>query len=240
MNILVIDTETANTIEQPLPYDVGYAILNTETKEILVKRSFIVAEIFFDKEMMTSAYYAEKIPNYWKDIKSGKREIKVICNIRKQIFEDMKNYNVKRVGAYNMGFDRRATRNDINYITASLIKWFFPYGTEFFCIWNMACSSILNTTDYVAFAYENKLVSNKGNILTSAEAVYKYLIGDVNFSESHTGLEDVEIEIEIFLAVLESGLDYDDRIYSACWQIPQRKRKEMEYEHLFGALVEME
>ena len=34
MNVLVIDTETANSVEQPLPYDVGYAIVDTETGEI--------------------------------------------------------------------------------------------------------------------------------------------------------------------------------------------------------------
>ena len=35
MNVLVIDTETANNVEQPLPYDVGYAIVNTSTGKIL-------------------------------------------------------------------------------------------------------------------------------------------------------------------------------------------------------------
>ena len=49
MNVLVIDTETANSVEQPLPYDVGYAIVDTETGEILTEKSFVVAEIFLDK-----------------------------------------------------------------------------------------------------------------------------------------------------------------------------------------------
>jgi len=239
MNVLIIDTETANTIEQPLPYDIGYAIVNVENSQILVKRSFVVAEIFFDKELMSSAYYAEKIPTYWKEIKNGKREIKVICNIRKQISADMKNYKVEKVGAYNMGFDRRATRNDINYITASLVKWFFPYGTKYFDIWNMACSSILNTEHFVRFALDNGLMSEKGNISTSAETAYKYITKNINFIESHTGLEDVEIETEIFLEVVNSGKEYDDRIYSACWLIPQRKRKEMELTEVFAELVEM-
>lgn len=227
MNVLVIDTETTNSIEQPLPYDVGYAIVDTETGEILTEKSFVVAEIFLDKELMSSAYFAEKIPQYWEDIKEGKRVIKSICNIRKAIKEDMKKYDVTRVGAYNMGFDNRATRNDIRYISSSLVKWFFPFGTEFFCIWNMACSSILNTENYINFALNNGFVSECNNIQTSAEIAYRYLKNEIDFFESHTGLEDVKIEIEIMLAVLQSGMEYDDKICSSCWRKVQKKRKEI-------------
>lgn len=228
MNVLVIDTETANTIEQPMPYDVGYAIVDTESGEILTEKSFVVAEIFFDKELMSGAYFAEKIPQYWDDIKAGKRIAKSIFNIRKAIKADMEKYNVTKVGAYNMGFDNRATKNDIRYISSSLIKWFFPFETEFFCIWNMACTSILNTENYVRFALENGFVSPHNNIQTSAEITYRYLTNQTDFVESHTGLEDVKIEIEIMLSVLRSGLDYSDKINSACWQKVQKKRKEMD------------
>lgn len=227
MNVLVIDTETANSIEQPMPYDVGYAIVNTETGEILIERSFIVAEIFLDKELMAGAYFAEKIPHYWDDLKAGRRIMKSICNIRKQIWADMRKYSVNRVGAYNMGFDNRATKNDIRFISGSLLRWFFPYKTEFFCIWNMACTSILNTEKFIQFAIENGFVSKCGNVQTSAEIAYRYITGEIDFLESHTGLEDVKIEIAIMLAVLQSGMEYKDRIYSACWQTVQRTRKEV-------------
>ena len=40
MNVLVIDTETANSVEQPLPYDVGYAIVNTETGKTLIEKCY--------------------------------------------------------------------------------------------------------------------------------------------------------------------------------------------------------
>lgn len=227
MNVLIIDTETANSVEQPLPYDVGYAIVDTETGEILTEKSFVVAEIFFDTELMKNAYFSEKIPQYWDDIKAGNRIIKSICNIRKILRSDMEKYNVTKVGAYNMGFDNRATRNDVRYISGSLVKWFFPYETNFFCIWNMACTSILNTESYINFALENGFVSEKNNIQTSAEIAYRYLTSNTDFVESHTGLEDVKIEIEIMLAVLRSGMKYNDKIYSACWQTVQRKRKEV-------------
>lgn len=218
MNVLVIDTETTNSVEQPLPYDVGYAIVNTETGEIFTEKSFVVAEIFLDKELMKDAYFAEKIPQYWDDIKAGKRIMKSICNIRKAIKSDMKKYNVTKVGAYNMGFDNRATKNDVRYISGSFLRWFFPYGTEFFCIWNMACTSILNTKDFADFAVKNGFVSEHGNIQTSAEIAFRYITNALDFEEAHTGLEDVKIECEILLAVLRSGMDFDERPNSACWR----------------------
>jgi hypothetical protein len=231
---LVIDTETANTIEQPLPYDIGYAITD-RYGNIALKRSFIVAEIFLDhKEMMKSAYFANKIPQYWEDIKAGKRIVKSIFNIRKQIRADMKEYKVKKVGAYNMAFDKRALNNVIRYCSKSLIRWFFPFGTEYFCIWHMACQVILNSTSYVKFALQNGLESDKGNIQTSAEACYKFLKKNVEFAECHTGLEDVEIEIEIMAKCYSCHKKMDKSINYACWRLPQRKRKELELREVFA------
>lgn len=218
MNVMVIDTETANCVECPLPYDVGYQIVNLETGEVLTEKSFVVAEIFFDKELMEQAYFADKIPQYWKEIKEGKRKVMGIFNVRKAIINDMKKFDVHKVGAYNMGFDKRATNNDIRYISGSFLRWFFPYGTEFFCIWNMACTSILDTKDFADFAVKNGFVSEHGNIQTSAEIAYRYITGKTDFEEAHTGLEDVKIEREILLAVLRSGMEYNENPYSACWR----------------------
>ena len=126
---LVIDTETCNTVEQPLPYDIGYAICD-RMGNIEIERSFVVAETFLDmKDTMKSAYFAEKIPQYWEDIKNGTREIKSIYKIRKQVAEDMKTYGVKKVGAYNMGFDKRALNNVMRYTTKSFYIRFFPFCT---------------------------------------------------------------------------------------------------------------
>ena len=231
---LVIDTETANTIEQPLPYDIGYAICD-RYGNIVVERSFIVAEIFLDhKEMMKSAYFAEKIPHYWEDIKNGTREIKSIFNIRKQIKADMKEWNVKKVGAYNMGFDKRALNNVIRYCSKSLIRWFFPFGTEYFCIWHMACQVVLNSTSYIKFALQNGFVSEKDNILTSAEVCYRFLTKQVDFIESHTGLEDVHIEVEIMAKCFSTHKKMDKKINSACWRLPQKKRKELDLRKVFA------
>lgn len=230
---LVIDTETCNTLEQPLPYDIGYAICD-RYGNIVVERSFMVAEIFINhKDLMKSAYFAEKIPQYWEDLKNGKRELKSIFNIRKQIHADMKNYRVKKVGAYNMGFDKRALNNDIRYCSKSFFRWFFPFGTEYFCIWNMACQVLLNSASYVKFALQNGLVSDKDNILTNAECCYQFLTKNLDFKEEHTGLEDVRIEVDILAKCYSTHKKMDKSINSACWRLPQRKRKELDLREVF-------
>lgn len=222
--LLVIDTETANGLTDALPYDIGYAICDRQGN-IYKTRSFVVADVFCDMtDIMKTAYYAEKIPRYWEDIRNGKRELKTFYNIRKAILEDMKDYKIKRVGAYNMGFDKRVTNNLIRYITKSRFRWFFPFGTKFFCIWHMACQTVLNTKKYIKFAESNNLVSEANNIQTSAESCYRYLTHNAGFAESHTGLEDVLIEVDIMAACYKTHLKMDTSIKPNCWRIPQKKR----------------
>ena len=74
MKYIMLDTETANSIDDPLCYDIGFAVID-EYGNTYAEYSFAVAEIFLDKELMASAYFAEKIPNYWKEIEDGKRTL---------------------------------------------------------------------------------------------------------------------------------------------------------------------
>lgn len=230
---LIIDTETTNTLEQPLCYDIGYAICD-RNGHIYKERSFVVAEIFCDyKDMMKSSYYAEKIPQYWEDLKNGVREMKSIFKIRREILDDIRHYSIRKVGAYNMGFDKRALNNTIRYCSKSFLRWFFPFGIDYICIWNMACQTLLNTTSYIRFAMKNGLETEKGNLLTNAESCYKWLKNKVDFVESHTGLEDVRIEVEIMAKCFDTHKKMDKGIYSACWRLPQRKKKELDLRETF-------
>lgn len=223
---LVIDTETCNTVEQPLPYDIGYAICD-KMGNIEIERSFVVAETFLDmKDTMKSAYFAEKIPQYWEDIKNGTREIKSIYKIRKQVAEDMKTYGVKKVGAYNMGFDKRALNNVMRYTTKSFCRWFFPFGTEFFCIWHLATQTLLQQKTFFKMAEKNDWFSEKGNLLTNAEVTYNYIKKMSDFKENHTGLEDVRIEIEIMANCFRQHKKMNTNINTSCWRLVQKAYKE--------------
>lgn len=222
---LVIDTETCNTVEQPLPYDIGFAICDRMGR-IVEERSYVVAETFLDmKETMKSAYFAEKIPQYWEDIKNGTREIKSIYKIRKEVKDLMKKYNVKKVGAYNMGFDKRALNNIMRYATKSFCRWFFPFGTEFFCIWHLATQTLLQQKTFFKMAEKNDWFSEKGNLLTNAEVTYNYIKKMSDFKEEHKGLEDVRIEIEIMAHCFRQHKKMNTNINTSCWRLVQKAYK---------------
>ena len=223
---LVIDTETCNTVEQPLPYDIGFAICD-RMGNIAEERSYMVAETFLDmKETMKSAYFAEKIPQYWEDIKNGTREIKSIYKIRKEVKDLMKKYNVKKVGAYNMGFDKRALNNVMRYTTKSFCRWFFPFGTEFFCIWHLATQTLLQQKTFFKMAEKNGWFSEKGNLLTNAEVTYNYIKKMSDFKEEHKGLEDVRIEVEIMAYCFRQHKKMNTNINTSCWRLVQKAYKE--------------
>ena len=223
---LVIDTETCNTVEQPLPYDIGFAICD-RMGNIAEERSYVVAETFLDmKDTMKSAYFAEKIPQYWEDIKNGTRKIKSIYKIRREVKDLMNKYNVKKVGAYNMGFDKRALNNVMRYTTKSFCRWFFPFGTEFFCIWHLATQTLLQQKTFFKMAEKNDWFSEKGNLLTNAEVTYNYIKKMSDFKESHTGLEDVRIEIEIMAHCFRQHKKMNTNINTSCWRLVQKAYKE--------------
>ncbi len=50
---------------------------------------------------------------------------------------------------------------------------------------------------YRKFCEENGFVTKTGQLSAKAEDLYRFIIKDPTFVESHTGLEDVQIEREI-------------------------------------------
>ena len=227
-NFIVLDTETAGSVNYPIPYDVGYKVITKDGK-ILAARSFCVYEIYcLEKDMMTSAYYANKLPQYEQELKEGKRKIARFFTIKKQVAADMADFNVSEVFAYNMNFDRRALNNGQSFTTKNRYRYFFPKDTTFSCIWNMACQVLLARPSYIKYAIQYNFISPKGNILTNAECCYRYLTKNPTFEEQHKGLDDVNIETEILLACFRQHKKMDRKPYTACWRLVQKKRAEME------------
>ena len=225
--LLVLDTETAGDITFPLPYDLGYKIINRKGKTF-VTRSFCIYEIYAEqRELMKTAYYAEKLPQYEEELKSGDRKLVKLYTARKTILEDMKNYKINRVYAYNMNFDKRALNNNQKFVTNNRYRFFFPKETEFRCIWNMACQVLLARPSYIKTALKNNWVSEKGNILTNAECCYRYITKNHDFTEAHKGIDDVNIEAEILLKCFSQHKRMETKPYSACWRMVQKKRAEL-------------
>lgn len=72
---LTIDTETANSLEDPIVYDIGGAI-HDKQGNVYETFSFVIYETFvLCADLMKTAYYAEKIPMYEEQLKNGKRRM---------------------------------------------------------------------------------------------------------------------------------------------------------------------
>ena len=201
---LIVDTETANTnddnMNDPLVYDIGGAIVDKKGK-VYETFSFIIYEIFFGmQDIMNSAYYADKIPMYKEEINNGTRKIVTYFSAKRYIKELCHKWNVKAIIAHNMFFDYKATNQTQRYLTKSKYRYFFPYGIELWDTMKMAHDTICKQKSYINWCKENGFMTKhrKPRPQEKAETIYRYLIGDTNFIESHTGLEDVMIEKEIF------------------------------------------
>ena len=59
MNIMIFDTETTS-LDKPFCYNIGYVIANAETEEIIIKRDFVVEQVWHNPMLFTTAYYANK------------------------------------------------------------------------------------------------------------------------------------------------------------------------------------
>lgn len=232
--ILAIDTETAGSIEQPLVYDFGCRVIDTKGK-VYEEMSAVIYEIYCkEKEKMKSAYYADKLPQYEEGLKQKEWKIMRIRTIFFIIRDWMRKYNISEVMAYNTAFDRRALNHTLRYCTQEEMKWFFPYGTEYLDIWNMACSTLYQRKSYYKMALAMNWESEKGNVLTNAEVGYSY-VNNEQFEERHTALEDVKIETEIYFACKKAKVKPDDRkIINNPWRKPQKGWKTYKVKHNKG------
>lgn len=219
-----LDTETCNALvendklvlSQSLVYDIGWAVTDKKGR-IYKTRSFVLADVFLDmRDLMKTAYYASKIPSYWVDIKAGKRQLASLWTIKKALKEDCEEYGITTIFAHNAGFDYTALNNTIRYITKSKYRYFLPYGIEVWDTLKMANQTIGKQKSYRKFCEMNNYMTAHKNPRPrlTAEILYRYISGMHGFIESHTGLEDVIIETQIFAHCLRQHKKIEKRLFA--------------------------
>lgn len=205
--ILVLDTETANTLvddggkmdmSDVLVYDCGWAVTD-KSGNIYETASYVNRDIFvYERDMMQSAYYHDKIPQYVADIQSGTRKIADLYDIRAALLDTIDRWNVNTLAAYNARFDENALKRTQAWVTKSKYRYFLPFdAVQWWDIMKMANDVVCKMPTYKAWCMENGYLQKNGVPRKTAEMVYRFITGDHNFTESHTGLEDVLIEAAI-------------------------------------------
>lgn len=202
---IILDTETTNDIDCPLVYDFGFSVID-ENGKAYASYSFVNADIFCDDELMANAYFAEKIPQYWEDIKSGKRVLKSFRSIERIFRRVCRDWNIDTFVAHNARFDYIALQTTKRYITTSKERFFFPYGSKFVDTLKLSREVFGQDETYRNFCVINGYVTNHGQNRYTAEIIYRFLTNDNKFEEEHTGLADCMIEKEIFRHCLVTTL----------------------------------
>lgn len=215
--ILVIDVETAGGFKNPAVYDIGYKIID-RLGRTYVKRSFIIEEIFYHQKLMRTAYYSEKVPKYLQQIDDGLHDVVPFFVAREYLLNDIKQNDVTVIAAYNAAFDKNALLKTAQRISRQHWFTFFPENLQYWDIWNMFCDTIAQRNTFRKFCIENGFVSEARNLRTSAEVAYKYYSKDPTFEEEHTGLSDVEIEVELLNWILRQKKKVTKEIQPHPWR----------------------
>lgn len=197
---LMLDVEGAGTPQDAYVYDLGCAVID-RLGNVYDVLDLVIYDIYVgEKEKMANAYYADKLPQYEKELKEKVRKMVKFSTAQYMVKELMKKYNINVMIAHNARYDRDALNNTLQYLTDGERKYFFPYGTEVWDTQKMAHDTICQQKTYIRWCKENGYMTNHKTPRPQekAEVLYKYISFNNEFEESHTGLADVMIEKEIF------------------------------------------
>ena len=210
--LMFIDTETIGSLfvkESVLPFEIGMKVLDLENMKVVKEKSYLIRKFFNNKYIMLSTFSATKYPNYFEKLENDKRYKTYSVNEIAQDIEKIKNrYNIKIMVAHNGNFDKTA-----------MTRLFDDFGTDnpfenIDLLDTMELSKIITfSKDYANYCINNKnrlnnikescFITNSGRVRTTAQAIYCYITNNSQFEEAHDGLNDIDIEIEIFKKSLE-------------------------------------
>lgn len=205
MNVAIVDTETTKS---GMVYDFGAAIMNAATGEIIDTMNVIVEETFNDVSLMTTSYYANKIPAYLEAINAGALEVLGFSDCFKRFGALLESYNVRSVWAYNMAFDFKALNRTVAELSNGFVTSFFPASVKCYDLMSSAINLIGNTRRYQKWAIEHNYVTPTGRARATAETMFRFIADDDSFIEEHTALSDAVVEADILAHLVAKKAGY--------------------------------
>ena len=199
-NMVIFDTETTS-LEKPFCYNIGYVIV-TPKWEVLKKREFVVEQIWHNLPLFNTAYYANKRPLYVTRLRVRDNiTMEKFGYITQKMIRDFEKYDVRAAYAYNSPFDEKVFNFNCDWF-----KVINPFDdVPIFDIRGLVHAFIAETPAFKKFCDEHERFTESGNYSTTAETLFQYITGEVDFAEEHTALSDSEIEMQILKKCVELG-----------------------------------
>lgn len=225
--VLDVETSRANGVSV---YDLGYIVADIQGN-IYEQQSLFISDVAIvekDNTLMLSdeilkSHFARKVKQFYlKGVLKGDWQLVTFKEAFNRFNKSIKQYKVKEIYAYNMGFDFRHLQNTS---LGLLGHEFFPNNLMIKCIWAFASSTICLSRNYFKWCEANGKISECGNIRTNAETVFGYLNNNPVYEEPHTGLEDCKIELQILQACKKKKKKENSAIKADCWKIANNKYK---------------
>lgn len=211
--LLFVDTETIGSLYMPesvMPFDISIKVFDLDTYYstdvgVIKEKCFLTKKFFNNKYVMMSTFSAGKYEKYLTKVETDKRYKLTSANeISKDIEKLVKKYGIKTMVAHNGNFDKNACGRLFEEFGASN-----PFKNLDLLDTMEVSKVITNSREYLDFCLDNKNILNvnkesafitaSGRVRTTAQAIYAFITNNPHYEEEHTGLEDIDIEIEIFL-----------------------------------------
>lgn len=213
---MVLDVEGMSTCR---PYNIGY-LIGDKYGNVVLKRSFAVLPCIWENLqncLQAKEMTHKNVQEILGDIENSTKR-KYIYNsieeVKKVILQDITKFKIKDVWAYNCAFDKSSIKRlfgkDWNLID-NLVT--------FYDIIPAIVHTKLLRKKYIKWCNDRGFITQKGNVMTKAEVVYRYLTNDLSFEEEHTGLDDCKIEYQILLAAFRTRKKIDKNIKTPAWRI---------------------
>lgn len=213
---IVLDVEGMST---QLPYNIGWIVCDKHG-EIFEQNSIAVLPAIW--ENLKNCFQAQEmthrnVQDILQDIARPERKYDYldIEGAKKRILNSIIFNRVTEIWAYNCSFDKSSLSRLFGDEDFRLIDSL----VTFYDVIPAIVQTRLLTKEYVDWCNKNGFITAKGNVMTKAEVVHKYLTKDINFVEEHTGLDDCKIEYQILLNAIKSNQKIDRSLTTPAWRI---------------------
>lgn len=204
--ILVLDVETISK-QYNCICDIAWGVV--ERNKMVRAKNFIPLEHL--ATMADGEFSKPKMAKTMSEVAKGRAIIKPYDEIMAELVQDM--VNARYVYAYNATFDRNAITRTCKALQSEFTE--IVESSEMYekwrDLWAWSSNTILYKKSFIDFCEAHGLTTPKGFCSTSAETTIKFLRNDPTYTESHTALDDIQDEFEIYLAIKKQiKREYDE------------------------------